>query len=442
MRVLLVAPEYPPETGGGILRYLRDMATSLAAQGCEVSVIKGSALANGLAPYSHEGITVKILDRERFVRWSQHFAHLAMYPTLRGQLATAFAIHEQANEDGSFDVVEVTDYGMLFLPWVLRSQVPVLVQMHGSSGQLAIREPALGREAEGIFTHVLERTALAGGCNLSTYSRSNAGWWQSTLMYPVHYAPPPLRLPDRPAKPAERNDHWVTVGRIQHWKGPQVACAAWSEMGSEAPTLRWIGGDTSLGGSRLSTSSWLESGFPSVWKHRVVPRGTRSLEDVFTEVSAAKAVLIPSLWDTFNLAAAEAMALEKVVVVSDGAGVAELIQHSVSGFVFPNGDAKALAQIVREVQSLSVDRATEIGRRAASVVRTVLDPSKVAVARMALYKGLGSPKREDLKWLEDFLFKPTTSSPLAFLDELPLSALTKYVFRRAKMKLLRRSHRS
>ena len=62
-------------------------------------------------------------------------------------------------------------------------------------------------------------------------------------------------------------------------------------------------------------------------------------------MNAAKAVLVPSTWDVFNLVAAEAMAMGRVVVISDCAGAADLVQHGVSGFVFPKGDAAALAGI-------------------------------------------------------------------------------------------------
>ncbi|HXI70566.1 MAG TPA: glycosyltransferase family 4 protein, partial [Verrucomicrobiae bacterium] len=342
MKVLFVTPEFPPDFGGGIIRYVRDLAIALQEQGCHVSVLKGSAFVHGAKAYELEGIPISVLETSRFEHWLDRFDHFSMFPELRRHLAAAFALHEQARAGEGSDAVEVTDWGMLFLPWVMESSARVLVQMHGSTGQIAAREPVVGREAEGIFFMLLERSVLGDSSNLSAYSRANANWWQALLGKPVNYTPPPLHCAATEVSPISPDRHWLAVGRIQHWKGPQVACAAWQRLGNDAPPLQWIGRDTSHGASGLATDIWLGKEFPAIWRRTIQPVGQFRPDEVLQRMVAAKVVLVPSLWDTFNLVAVEAMALGKVVVISDGAGAVDLVEHGVNGFVFPNGDASAL----------------------------------------------------------------------------------------------------
>ena len=118
MKILLVTPEYL--FGGGIAKFYRDLVPALRKQGCEVSVLKGSAFVCGAQPYEYGGVGVLTLETALYRKWLEQFAHFAMFPELRRHLAAAFALHEQAGEGDGFNAVEVTDWGLLFLPWVIQ----------------------------------------------------------------------------------------------------------------------------------------------------------------------------------------------------------------------------------------------------------------------------------------------------------------------------------
>jgi glycosyltransferase involved in cell wall biosynthesis len=439
LKILLVTPEYPPDIGGGILRYCRDLASGLRAEGCHVDVLKGSAFTHGAAPYSADGVAVTSLESVRYAKWLSQFRHFELFPELRRHLAAAFALHEQANEGQDYDAVEVTDWGMLFLPWVLSARSRVLVQLHGSSGQISAREPVSGREVEGATTLLLERSALSKAPVLCTYSRSNAAWWQSMLDANVEYLPPPLTPPADSGAPAALGDHWLAVGRIQLWKGPQVACEAWRALGADAPLLHWIGRDTRHGETGLSTDAWLTRDYADTWRRCVTPLGGFPPAEVYQRMLCARAIVVPSLWDTFNLVATEGMALGKVVVVSDGAGVAGLIECGVNGFTFPKGDSSALAKVVRQVDEMSESQREEIGQRAAHTARYLLEPPTHARAKLNLLRDL-PVRREigELQWMNDVLFPSTRYGEMAFLDALPLKGIAKYSLQRLRNKILRK----
>jgi glycosyltransferase involved in cell wall biosynthesis len=430
MKILLVTPEFPPDFGGGIITYYQNLAPALRAHGCSVEILKGSAFTHGGKDYVHEGISVSVLETARFAKWLGCFDHFAMFPELRRHLAAGFALHELAKKGDGFDVVEVTDWGLLFLPWMIEADARVLVQLHGSTGQIAYYEPGTGRESEGAFSLLLEKSALGEAPALSTYSHANVRWWEALLRRPIHYLPPPLKL--KSFRPGEKisSDTWLSVGRIQHWKGPQVVCAAWEQLGVKAPQLQWAGRDTVHGKTGQSASAWLGREFPAAWGKKIQPIGQFPSDEVQQRMGVAKAVLIPSLWDTFNLAAAEAMALGKVVVVSDGAGAADLVKHGVNGFVFPKGDAVALAKLVRLVENLDPVELHKIGNKAALTVHEQLAPDHIAVEKIKLYRSLPEPTSNRVTWLNECLLPATGAKPFAFLDGLPLKELTRYVARR------------
>lgn len=397
-----------------------------------MEVLKGSAFVHGQPAYEHEGTKVTVLESARYSNWHGRFAHFAMFPQLRSHLAAAFAIHEQAAEGRGYDVVEATDWGMLFLPWVTKSDARVVVQLHGSCGQIALHEPVAGQEAEGAFELLLEAAGFAAAPVATTYSHANQTWWAGVAKRDVAYVPPPLALKE-PATRGPRSG-WVTFGRIQRWKGPQVACAAWDLLGEEGPTLQWHGRDTLHGASGLSTSAWLAREYPRVWGNRILPVGQLAPSAVSAALQGAKAVVIPSEWDVFNLVTAEAMACGCVTVVSSGAGAADLIVEGRNGFVFPAGDERALADAVRRVERMPEDDCRRMGDEAARTVAERLAPHAVAEEKLKLYRASQPPPVGDVAWLQDCLFPPATTGT-SFLDGLPLRELLRYVKGRALRKL-------
>ena len=108
------------------------------------------------------------------------------------------------------------------------------------------------------------------------------------------------------------------------------------------PVIRWVGRDMPYR-THASMSDVLAERYPDIWGKRIEPLGVRTPEETSALERSAAFVVIPSLWDVFNLATVEALAFGKVVIVSSGAGAAGLMTDGVNGFVYPAGDAPALA---------------------------------------------------------------------------------------------------
>ena len=75
---------------------------------------------------------------------------------------------------------------------------------------------------------------------------------------------------------------------------------------------------------------------------------TGLLPDVREAIELCDVMALVSVSETFSIAALEAMALGKPMVMSDVGGAREQVTHGVHGFLFASRDADALADVLRE----------------------------------------------------------------------------------------------
>ena len=79
----------------------------------------------------------------------------------------------------------------------------------------------------------------------------------------------------------------------------------------------------------------------------------------------ARAVVLPSLWpENMPYALLEAMAMSKLVLVSESGGMAEIIENKVNGFSFKVASSDDLAKIISEILEINKDQESEIRRNA------------------------------------------------------------------------------
>ena len=128
-------------------------------------------------PVEMDGAHIEVLERARLDAWFAKFERFEAMPTLRKHLAAAWAMWEQAEYGRDFDVVEACDWGLLFVPPTVEASRPLVVQCHGSTGQIAVHDPVAGEEACAVTTRLLERSCMAEAQSIETYSRANADFW-------------------------------------------------------------------------------------------------------------------------------------------------------------------------------------------------------------------------------------------------------------------------
>jgi N-acetyl-alpha-D-glucosaminyl L-malate synthase BshA len=72
-------------------------------------------------------------------------------------------------------------------------------------------------------------------------------------------------------------------------------------------------------------------------------------EHIESFLSCSDLMLFPSEYESFGLAALEAMASENVILTSNGGGLPDLVDHGVDGFMAPVGDVEQMAALAVEI---------------------------------------------------------------------------------------------
>lgn len=442
MRVLVVAPEYPPHTGGGILKYYNLLAEAWAATGVDVTVLVSTPYSS-FDGYERNGVAVRFVPLADVQRRAAKLSHLAQAPQFRQWLAAGLAAAEWVRQYGdAFDVVETTDFGLLFAPLVcLESRPPVLVKLHGSLGQISEHETiAPAAQLDFALARLIEQVCLPAADGLCAYSPANASEWSRRLGVEVAFIPPSLAIPEQTDSPSDSAFTGVVVGRVQPWKGPEVVCRAVElmQLGADSEfRIAWVGRDTNSAPDGQSMSAWLTKTYPGVWGSRVVPIGTRTAPQVASLQSSVRFCVVPSLWDTFNFTLAESMSLRAVTVGSTGAGASYLIENGSSGLTFEAGDATQAAAALEEAWRLDRRGRDSIGDAARETVIRELDPGTVAERNLRCLSDLvGKPcASRPGPWVRGFLSEGESAGSLDFLNNVGIRDLVAHLGERATRKI-------
>jgi glycosyltransferase involved in cell wall biosynthesis len=148
----------------------------------------------------------------------------------------------------------------------------------------------------------------------------------------------------------------LAVGRMDPVKRQDLAIDALASLRRRWPELKLViaGGESfstrSLKAKRADASKaslWTEQLRRRIRARRldgaVVLTGNLSPDDLQTAYSSAIAFVHPAPWEGFGLVAVEAWVHQLPVVVSAGAGVAELVADDVNGYTARPGSSRALA---------------------------------------------------------------------------------------------------
>lgn len=436
MKLLFVINEIQ---GGGIATYYNNLFAQLTKRGIEFKVatrqISGSSIQY---PYP-----LVQLDTERSRQYHQELEALSLYPEVRNFLAQAWALYEQLEGGKGFDAVEVCDYPLLFVPWVIAKDAPpVLVKLHGSFGQIEGYEQRNNKQIQTLFVQKLEEVLLERAQARVAYSPQNQAYWQQRIQSTVHYFDPVFTDFPRESYQGALAKEGIVLGRVQTWKGAEELAKAMDLLGDTAPDIQWMGGDNYYRQHGSSMSEYLEKTYDS-WGNTIQYKGRQPYDTAQAALRKAAFHLIPSIWDTFNFTVVEGMANEKAIICADGAGASGLIENGKNGFVYPRKDVKALAALVQKIQSLSATEKQELGRNAKTTVLERLASDRPVEQRLELFqKIINSPAPPSdvsmLNWWRESLVPNKAASfseEEAILKTVPLKKIARHLLKRSLQKL-------
>jgi len=180
-----------------------------------------------------------------------------------------------------------------------------------------------------------------------------------------------------PATPAPAAPRLVCVGRLSEQKGHLVLVEAAAALAAEGRAFELtLVGDGPLRGALEERVRRAGLG------ERIRFAGWRSAGEVRDAILASRALVLPSFAEGLPVVLMEALALGRPVVTTAVAGIPELVEGGVCGWVVPAGSVEALVPALRAALEAPPERLAEMGRAGAALVAERHDAAKEA-ARLA-----------------------------------------------------------
>jgi glycosyltransferase involved in cell wall biosynthesis len=323
----MVTPRFHPETGG-VERHVHEVARRAAARGWRTGVLTTDRSGRLAARETIDGIDVR-----RVRAWPRH-TDLHAAPALPRAMAAE-----------PWDVVHVQSYHTFVAPLAMaaaaRSRTPYVVTFHGGGHSSRLRN-AVRRPQRAAL-----RPLLARARRLVAVADFEVELYGRELGLPARRFAVIPNGTDLPAPPPAANGAGHTddiliasVGRLERYKGHHRAIAALPHVLRHEPRARlWIAGDGPYGAElgRLARHCGVEDrveilGIPGEERERYARR-----------LAAASLVVLLSDFETHPIAAIEARALGRPLVVADTSGLRALADRGQARAVDADAPPEAVA---------------------------------------------------------------------------------------------------
>ena len=190
----------------------------------------------------------------------------------------------------------------------------------------------------------------------------------------LHTSPQPI--PDQPSL--------VCVGRLCEQKGQLLLVEAAARLAAEGREFKLVlVGDGEL---RQETEALIEH---FSLHNQIEITGWATNSQVKEQILAAKAMILPSFAEGLPVVIMEALALSRPVVSTYVAGIPELVEPGICGYLVPPGSVEALTEAMDKILALPISTLEEMGKTGAQRVAQNHDITKEAQKLAALFQTVG-----------------------------------------------------
>ena len=179
----------------------------------------------------------------------------------------------------------------------------------------------------------------------------------------------------------------VCVGRLCEQKGQLLLCRAAAQLAEEGLDFQI----TLVGDGPMRRDIEREIQRLDLGAHIKIT-GWMSNPQVRQQILESRALVLPSFAEGLPVVIMEALALGRPVISTYVAGIPELVENSVNGWLVPAGDVDSLARAMRQALEASPQSLEEMGRQGAARVAQQHDVNMEAVKlREHFQRSMGSP---------------------------------------------------
>lgn len=395
MKIAFFSYEYPKETGGGgIGTYLVQIVNNLPSFGHKVVVFCGTNEAEAWWQSEH---VYRIPCKEK-----QDFNENVVF------------YFYQLHSEFKFDIIEGSDYSAWgYSVHLAFPTIPYVVRAH-SNGYVVntyLYEPLSGLAKWRFILGAFKRgkwpnlpkapkpennpkdeiDCLQHCDGVLSPSHSLGKWYQElgwTKNY--HYLPYIFNVAETLLKINQKeNNKTVNIifyGRLEIRKGVLELAKVIPAISQKYPTVHFYfyGKAANSPVNTLDMQAYLVQKL-SKYSSQVHFKGVFEPQNLHLVLQEADIVVLPSRYDSFGLAACEAMAAGKPVVGSIHGGMAEIIEHGKSGLVV---NPSQINELQRAIESLIQDTKLrqQLGQSARERIKTMLAPEKIIQKQVDIYQ--------------------------------------------------------
>lgn len=446
-KILFVLPEFFPETGGGICSYYTSLLAKLKnSANWDITVVQGSLYSMPGGENLWSGLSVHHLSKSLFDNRRNDFKHFNIMPEFQNHISSAWALYDLAQSlEIKFDVVITTDWGLGFIPWVINNNIPTIIHLHGSIGQIDYYDPRIGMEFWSNLYLNAEINLFNYANALATYSIQNINFWTKKLINKEKFS---LIMPvienDYALVQNERTNlvTGLVIGRIQYWKGVIRLCEAIDLLEEKEKTrlkIYWIGRDTYYHDAGKNMHEYLSEKFPHIWKKIILPIGSKTHEQIEEFYKCVNFTMVPSTWDMFNITAIEHLLHKKPLICSTGAGASDFLQDPEAVLIF-NNTSIDLANQLKGVMNKSEHELDRIAQNGFDLAKKIFNTENTVNKHIDLINNtiVTFQKQEGLKnvfaWLMPNEINHLNTSKEVMLQTWSLKTVVKITFKMIKKK--------
>ena len=406
LRICYVCGDYPTFSAGrsgGIGAHTFALASAIRSAGHDVTVIANADRREDLVD---KGVMVRGVPLASRRQWK--VGRLLPVNWLRWSSAACRALRE-LHVQRSLDVVVLPDaYGEGFR-FALNPFIPFVVRFGGPASIVQKWDgrsvPPLRRAVERRMERLPPSRASLLVCASRRFAEFISREWSLDLSR-FRYVRNPLdvrRFTPNASVAGSGSPLVLFAGHVQPLKGVQDLVDAMPLVARAVPDVRArvVGNDTRTGPDGGSFRAHLE--------HRLREGGAQGRVDFVATVPQDALVsmyqqcdvfVLPSHNDVYPNAVLEAMGCGRPCIVSETAGVAELVERADCGRVVPPRDPAALAAAIIELLRLPIDARDAMGARARKIVEDLCAPDVIARQAVEVYREAIAMRTPDARTFE------------------------------------------
>ena len=394
--VILISRDFPPNHGGGIGTFNKDLAEALACDGNIVHVITQSPDINRV--YFENGVWVHRMVTPVIERSPEALSR-EIPQNIWSWSATALEEARRIATHRVIDVIEAPIWECQGAAFLLDGEWPLVTSLQTTLHFWLESHPELIDDQSWFDSYgkqmlALEQEIMANSNGVRSISRAIANVIERAYGFAFdkeRIRVAPLGMAARaPRRPSARKKHLdvLFVGRLEYRKGIDVLLRSIPLILEQAPETQFrIIGDCSIKGpdGRTFRDIFLADSSNQLWVGNVHFEGRVGEEELLRAYASCDIFVAPSRFESFGLVFLEAMREGKPVIGCVAGGMPEVVAHGINGLLVEPGNVEELA---RAILSLINDQALRagMGKTGKTIFEEKFTSSLMAKASIDLYR--------------------------------------------------------